>query len=160
MIPVTGVCTLDQMRGDDEQDQHLLLRMAGQARTYLSSFAWCRAVKAQYFGDGYGGVVAVFFFHIEPARADVEEWLWVLVGDLPWAYIDIESTTLPSQVLERYVEGAIRWVEYAKSGNPDDPQAPLDLPRTMENAEKLETSVAFLKQHMIPAFQQSEILAS
>jgi len=72
--------------GDDE-DTRLLIEMAQQAKDYLSSFALCGSIREAYFGDGYGGIAAIFFFHIQPMRPEVDEWLWVVVGDLPPAYL-------------------------------------------------------------------------
>ena len=52
--------------------------MAAGAEKYLRSFPWCKGIRQVYFGDGYGGVAAVFLFHIEPSREGVDEWLWVI----------------------------------------------------------------------------------
>ena len=77
-IPVKGVVSIDQMVGGDDQDTELLRVMASGAEKYIRSFPWCKDIREIYFGDGYGGVVAVFLFHIEAARMDVDEWLWVI----------------------------------------------------------------------------------
>lgn len=103
-IPVKGVMRLDQMAGRDAEDDRLLKLMASQAQTYLRSFPWCKQIREAYFGDGYGGIVAVFLFRIEPARSGVDEWLWVIFGDIPPAYLVIDTAKTPSQALESYIE--------------------------------------------------------
>jgi hypothetical protein len=50
------------MFGDDEEDIKLLQVMASDAQTYSQSFSWCKSIREAYFGDGYGGIVAIFFF--------------------------------------------------------------------------------------------------
>jgi hypothetical protein len=67
-IPVKGVVPINEMVGDDDEDMRLLRVMASGAEKYIRSFPWCKSIRKIYFGDGYGGIVAVFLFHIEPAR--------------------------------------------------------------------------------------------
>ena len=81
-MPVKGVTSLDQMVGLDDVDTKLLREMAAGAEKFIRSFAWCGNVREIYFGDGYGGVAAVFLFRIEPAERNVDEWLWVISCDV------------------------------------------------------------------------------
>ena len=69
-IPIRGVVSLSQMVGDDDEDTKLLRVMTSGAENYLRCFPWCKGIREAYFGDGYGGVVAVFLFlfRIEPSR--------------------------------------------------------------------------------------------
>ena len=81
-IPVNGVVPVDQMVGGDEEDTRLLRVMASSAENYLRCFPWCEGVRESYFGDGYGGIVAVFLFRILPAREGVPAWLWSFLAFL------------------------------------------------------------------------------
>ena len=88
--PVKGVIPIDQLFGEDAEDTRLLQAMAVQARSYIENFAWCNKAQSAYFRDGYGGIVAIFLFQIDPAHAEVDAGLWVVVGDLPsdiWCWI-------------------------------------------------------------------------
>ena len=96
-IPVKGVVPVDQMVGGDDEDTKLLRVMASGAKKYIRSFPWCKNIREIYFGDGYGGVVAVFLFHLEPTQADVDEWLWVISCDVSPAYLVTDSCKTPSQ---------------------------------------------------------------
>lgn len=98
-VPVGGVVPIDRIFGDDEQDVRLLRLMAAEAQEYIQNFSWCKSIREAYFGDGCGGVVALFFFRIEPSKPDVDEWLWVVVGDVPPAYLVIDESKTPSQAL-------------------------------------------------------------
>jgi hypothetical protein len=111
-IPVRGVIPLDQMVGGDDEDTQLLRAMASGADTYIRSFPWCKSIREAYFGDGYGGVVAVFLFHIEPAEA-VDEWLWVISCDVSPAYLVTDLCNTPSQALEGYINEILKWVQLA-----------------------------------------------
>lgn len=81
--------------------------------TFLSSF----------FGGGVGGVFAVFLFNIHPARPEISSWIWVVVGDIPSAYLPLEDCNSPDGVFKTYMRGMSKWVELARqgrSGTPDD----------------------------------------
>jgi hypothetical protein len=103
-VPVRGVASIDQMVGGDDEDTRLLQVMAAGAEKYLRSFPWCKNIREVYFGDGYGGVAAVFLFHIEPSRTGVDEWLWVVSCDVSPAYLVTDSCKTPSQALNGYVD--------------------------------------------------------
>jgi hypothetical protein len=102
-LGVKGVVPIKRMRGDDAEDTALLAQLESSALKYLSSFDWCSSVRDAYFGDGYGGIVAVFLFRIVPARPSTDEWLWVVVGDLPSAHMGTRDLKSPYEVLREYV---------------------------------------------------------
>jgi len=131
-IPVKGVVPLDQMTGRDAEDTQLLLEMAFDAQTYLRSFRWCSSIREAYFGDGYGGVAAVFLFRIEPARADVDEWLWVISCNVSPAYLVTDARKTPSQALEGYIEEVSKWVALAKEERSSKDVIPVYMPPTPE----------------------------
>jgi hypothetical protein len=158
--PVSGVIPIDQILGDDAEDTRLLRDMAFKAQNYISRFSWCLSVREAYFGDGYGGIVAVFFIHIEPSRPDVDEWLWVVVGDLPSAYLVTDNCKTPSQTLERYIDVMSEWVELAKKGLSSEDVIPVNVPATPESAEMLERRLKVLSEKIVPAFRLNEVVRS
>jgi hypothetical protein len=84
--------------GGDEQDTNLLRAMSKDAKRYISSFPWCGTVLSSYFGAGVGGIFAVFLFHIRPGRAEIDPWIWVVVGDIPPAYLPVADCQSPTEV--------------------------------------------------------------
>jgi len=144
--------------GDDEQDTALLRRMFEDAKQYISSFSWCESVLDSYFGGGVGGIFAVFFFHIRPGRAEVDPWIWIVVGDIPPAYLPLSDCESPSQVFETYVQGMSRWVEFARTGKPEAPVPPdippVNVPPTPEWAEKLSQRLHGLTLAIKPLFEE------
>jgi len=155
-IPVTGVVPIDQMVGDDDEDIRLLRIMAAGAENYVRCFRWCKKIREIYFGDGYGGSVAVFLFRIEPSRVDVDEWIWVVFGDVPPAYLVTDTSKTPSQALERYIEEVSKWVELAKEGRSSVNVVPVHVPATPENAAELENRLKILREVIVPAFREAE----
>jgi hypothetical protein len=155
-IPVKGVVPLAQMKGNDEEDIRLLRIMASGAQTYIRSFPWCKDIREVYFGDGYGGVVAVFLFHIEASRADADDWLWVISCDVSPAYLVTHSCKTPSQALEGYVDEVFKWIQLAKQGRSSKDVIPIYMPATPENATDLERRLKVLQEVIVPAFRVSE----
>jgi hypothetical protein len=155
-IPVKGVVPVDQMVGGDDEDTKLLRVMASGAEKYIRSFPWCKNIREVYFGDGYGGVVAVFLFHIEPTRADVDEWLWVISCDLSPAYLVTDSRKTPSQALEGYIEEVSKWIQLAKQGRSSKDVIPVYMPATPENAADVERRLKVLQEAIVPAFREAE----
>jgi len=157
-IPVKGVVPLDQMIGQDDDDTRLLRVMVSGAEKYLRSFPWCKSIREIYFGDGYGGIVAVFLFHIEPSQADVDEWLWVISCDVSPAYLVTDLRKTPSQALEAYIEEVSKWIQLAKQGRSSRNVIPVYMPATPENAADVERRMKVLREVIVPAFRESEIV--
>ena len=149
-IPVTGVVPLDQMAGDDEEDTALLREMAESAENCLKSFSWCLAVRDSFFGAGIGKIIAVFLFRISPARHDIDEWLWVVVGDMPPAYLVTECCKTPSEAIEAYIEEMSKWVEHARRGQESAEVIPVNVPATPEWAENLNKRLETLRATILP----------
>jgi hypothetical protein len=155
-LPVRGVVALEKMSGGDEKDKRLLQTMAQNAQGYIESYSWCKSIREIFFGNGVGGVVAVFFIRIEPSRSDVDEWLWVVVGDLPTAYLVIDDSDTPSQALESYIWEMSKWVKLAKRSRSSRRVISVNTPSTPENAEALDGRLRFLREVIVPKFRSNE----
>ena len=129
---------LEKLFGEDPEDTLLLKSMAVDAEKFLESFEWCQGIEEKYFGAGIGGVVAIFLFGIVPARQQVDEWLWVVVGDLPSAYLVTDDCEVPSEALQGYITEMRKWVRLAKAGRTSPNVIPVNVPPTPEWAKELE----------------------
>lgn len=157
-IPVKGVVPIDQMIGGDQEDTQLLRVMATGARNFIKCFPWCKSILEEYYGDGYGGIVAVFLFRIEPTRPNVDEWLWVVFGDIPPAYLVTDSCKTPSQALEGYMGEVSKWVELAREGLSSKNVIPVYVQATPENAADVARRMKFLREVIVPAFREAEAI--
>jgi hypothetical protein len=95
------------------------------------------------------GVMAVSLAHIEPASADVDEWLWVIIGDLPPAYLVVDNSPDPPCALESYIELMEEWVDKVKAGESTDDCIPVNVEPTLEWASELELRLDFLKENIL-----------
>lgn len=150
-VDMAKVVPAQRMVGEDDDETCQLRETLEEARTYLSGFGWCRGIRDEFFGLGVGGVVAVFLFCIEPA-AGVDEWLWVISGDLPSAYLVIDKAKTPSRALELYCDMMEDWAKAVRSGEDVGGVFPVSAAATAENAALLERRISFLRKEVVPMF--------
>jgi hypothetical protein len=153
-IDFNKVVPAGDLRGEDEKDTSMLRGMLSEARQFLISFHWCRSVKQAYFGFGIGGVVAVFLFGIEPAQAGVDEWLWVIVGDVPPAYLVTDDCPTPKAALDEYVIEMSRWVAAAKKNQSTKDLIPVTAPATPENVKALSGRLEFIRNKILSTISE------
>jgi hypothetical protein len=157
-VPVRCVIPLSQMTGEDEEDSQLLQAMADEAKRYLSSFKWCQGIRERFFGNGCGGIVAVFLFRIEPSSHEIDEWLWVVFGEIPPAYLVTDECRTPSEALTGYIGEMSKWVALAKEARSSVDVIPVNVPSTPENADGLAKRLTFLREIVVPTFREAEIM--
>jgi hypothetical protein len=145
-IDVSQMTAGESVTGDDSEDTQLLREMHTRASAFLADFSWCSEIRQSFFGCGIGGVVAVFLMEIAPTREDVDEWLWVIVGDLPPAYLVTEDTRNATDALEIYVELMRDWIRAVRGGLDLNQFIPVNSPPTSEVANQLETRLNTLEQ--------------
>ena len=147
-IDFDKVVSIGSMKGDEE-DTSLLRGMAAEAAEYLSSQEWCGQIEESFFGLGVGGLVAVFLFKIVPSQKGVDEYNWVIVGDLPPLYITTEEAPNPACALDSYIGAMEAWVEAAVSGNSTEGLPPVSAAPTRENGLALRGRLEFLDENIL-----------
>jgi hypothetical protein len=153
-----GLVPTSKISGDDETDTRLLCEMADDATRYITSFSWCGTVRGSYFGGGIGGIFAVFIFHIRPSRPEVDPWIWIMVGDIPPAYLPLSDSESPAEAFRTYMHGMSRWVEHARrgqTGTAEEDVPPVNVPATPEWAEELNQRLHGLTLIVKPLFEDA-----
>lgn len=158
-VDFSKICPIVEMRGEDREETLLLEEMFKCAKNYLESFDWCERISEAWFGLGVGGVVAVFLFEILPKTHDVDEWLWVIAGNFPPAYIVTDYAPNPACALKEYMREMKEWVLAVKSGRSVDELIPVNASATIENAEDLDRRIAFLTREILLPFHSSDLKA-
>jgi hypothetical protein len=138
-----------RIKGEDQEETAELKRMFEEAKRYLLSFHWCGGIDESYMGIGVGGVIGVFLFKIRPTQDDIDEWLWVIVGDVPPAYITALYASDPDEALKGYLNEMTKWAEAAKRNSSVDDLIPVNVPPTPENAKLLESRLELLKEELL-----------
>ncbi len=154
--------------GEDAEDQALLIEMIQRGQRWLAGHAWCERIAETYVGDvAVGGIVVVLLARIVPADDDVDEWLWVVVGDVPPAYLVTDDLPNPASALDTYVNLVREWVDAAAKGEDVSNLMPLQshlrpgepLRPTPENAETLRVRLDSI-QRLILDFHSDDLSGS
>jgi hypothetical protein len=152
MLPtsVSGVVPIEQMRGDDPEDLELLRADFEKARSFLLNQTWCFGLGEVYCGEGIGGIMSIFLMELDPVPTGVDQWLWVIVGDIPSAYFVIDQYQTPIDALKGYIAARRRWVELAYGGETSPDVMPVDVPANPHYAEILERRLNILEKFISP----------
>lgn len=124
-----------------------------EARKFLSFYKWVGGVKGEYIGAGFDGILYIFLFEIVPARDGVDSWLWVVVGDVPPAYITCEDAKNPYEALDAYVGAMEEWVRFARAGKSVSDIIPVNIPATTENADMLDRRLKLIDKRILPTLK-------
>lgn len=149
-IDISKLVPTKNLHGDDEEDTVLLNEMLRDAKDYVSNLSWCRSIGESFVSEvAIGGVVAVFLLRIEPASPDVDRELWVIVGDLPPAYLVTDQATDGEAALRLYIGEMRRWVDGVRNQLDLENVIPVEAPPTAENADVLETRLDYIEYHIL-----------
>ena len=147
LIPETKI------QGEDQEETQELKSMLQEAKEYIESFNWTPKISQAYMGIGLGGVIGVFLFKFAHAiKGTEDEYLWVIVGDIPSAYLVTEEAPGPVQALEIYCELMNDWAEAVTNNSSLEEVFPVKAPATKEHAEMLFSRITFIREKIIPEF--------
>jgi len=90
---------------------------------------------------------------IEPARDGIDEWVWVIVGDVPPAYITAEDAPNPACALDGYIGAMDGWVRAVLTGGSVDGLIPVNVSPSPENAKRLEARLRFLDGEILARYK-------
>jgi hypothetical protein len=112
-------------------------KMLREADRFITEFPWCCGIKRGYFGLGTADVISVFLCEIDRANPKVDEWLWVIVGDIPPAYLVTDRTKNAEDALRIYIKEMKKWVVAVRKGRSVADLIPVNTPPEHEYAEML-----------------------
>jgi hypothetical protein len=119
------------------------------ASEYLLSHSWCRGIVSSHLGWAVAGVVGVFLFEIDPANSGIDKKLWVVVGDLPSAYLVYEGNPKWRDALGGYVTEMRKWVAAVRDGTPLLDIIPVAAAPTIEHSQMLGSRLDFLATEIL-----------
>jgi hypothetical protein len=115
---------------------------------FLARFKWARRTGNTWIAESVPGVLGVFLVELEPSSEDVDRYIWVVVGDVPPAYISSALAQSPRQALQGYIEEMSAWVAAVQRGESVEGLIPVNAPATRRNAEALQSRLYFLSSRM------------
>ncbi len=142
----TNLIELSYLQDKRDSDSKELVEMCAKAEAFIRSFRWCPPIRRTLVGYGLPGVVAVVLFEFAEKIEGMDERLWVIVGDLPSAYIVVEKGDDAADALSRYCDLMTAWVISVRTDERAEDVFPVDAPRTLANANSLESRISFLRE--------------
>ena len=132
-----------------QPDDSEFIELAEEAASFLKNHKWCKEIEKQWLAADWENLLAVFFFKIVPNSADADDYVWVVVGDLPPAYIDIESSDNEIETVRVYTKLMDDWVQHVKKGQPTDDCYPINVPPENEYAEMLAIRIRLIRENIL-----------
>ena len=134
-----------------------IAKMYREALQYLTFYNWFGEISESYVGMIFEGIIGIFLFKFVPTREDVDEWVWVIVGDLPSTYLTIDECPNPGAALDGYIGAMEEWVAAAEEGRSVADLIPVNVPATPENAKKLRSRLEFLDKKILSEYYEGDL---
>jgi hypothetical protein len=135
---------------ESEEERASVIGMLDEARSFLAGFPWCGQIKGDYISDiAIGGVVAIFFFEYVPANESADDATWVIVGDIPSAYISTDEAPNAACALDGYIGAMTEWVDTVRKGGDTGKLIPVECAPTPANAEALAKRLTLLDEEVL-----------
>jgi hypothetical protein len=132
----------------DSQITEDLTEFINEARVYLLSQSWCLEVEDGWLAEEWEGILSVFLFKIKPKKIDVYDYVWIIVGDIPPAYIDIESAKTSSEALYAYCFIMKDWAEKVIAGKSIKDCFPINVEASEKHANMLLSRIGFIESNL------------
>jgi hypothetical protein len=125
--------------------------LAAEAEAFIANQRWCQKVIAVRLAWACAGVLGVFQVDLSPSEPGVDSTLWVVVGDLPPAYLVLDESPTWREALRGYIAEMSRWVHAVRHGLPLDDVIPVAAEPSAEHADMLAGRLAFIETEIIEA---------
>ena len=124
--------------------------LATRARRFVESFAWCERVTDCVLGFAIAGVLGVFRIDLIPTpERGADPNVWVVLGDLPPAYLAFDEGDTWQDALRGYVEEMQQWVDAVRAGESLEDVIPVNVSATREHADMLATRLQFISERLV-----------
>jgi hypothetical protein len=141
---VNHVCPVESYEAEDCRD------LVSAVHGYLATFAWAKPTGRIWVGECIPAVIGIFLVELEPSESDIDHFTWVIVGDLPPAYLSPVYAKSPREALNGYIAEMSAWVEAIERNQPTDALIPVNAAPTIENASSLKSRLNFLGREILP----------
>lgn len=120
-----------------------------EAETYLSGFKWCEQIKNSELFYSLGKVLCIFLFEIVNTQSDDDNFVWVIVGDVPPMYLDTHGPRSVKEVLEYYVDLALDWSDRVLADKSVEDCYPFEIEVSHELAQMLMSRATFIENDLL-----------
>jgi hypothetical protein len=131
--------------GDSDYDTELILSMKNEAVEFICNQSWGRMPDQCYFACGVGEIYSIWLFDYDIPVSNEYKTLWVIVGDIPPAYMVPDEISNCEDVLRCYVRLMRDWVKSVLNGDSLLDCVPVNAVPNVENAKLLSSRLDFLE---------------
>jgi hypothetical protein len=134
----------------DIKETQAFLTLYEKAKEYLESFSWCKSIINCWFDKDFCiyDKIGVFLFEIDPMNEDIDDYIWIIVGDLPSVYLD-KSVLTPNDALINYCDLMEDWANCILNDSDISECYPVLAEPTKKNAELLINRIQFIRREII-----------
>ena len=152
LVDISKLTSIDSIPGEDATETQDLLNLFHESEKFLKSFGWVEKIQSAYFGLGVSKIVGVFLYEIVPQRSGVDNVLWVVVGEIPPAYLVTDDAPSAPRALGAYIREMRRWVSAVRSGEKVSDLIPVNAPPTLANANDLDGRLNFIERNILSTY--------
>ncbi len=134
---------INSLSSDNTEDE-AIITLEKEAKEYLLSHNWCDEILDGWLAVSFEDILCIFLYHIRSSNINVDEYVWMVVGDIPPAYIDIESADNAKNVLKEYVDLMSDWVSCVENGDSIDECYPVEVEPSKKCAKMLKDRLNFI----------------
>ena len=116
---------------------------------FMGTLSWLKRPVAVWSGMQIDGVLSVFLVETEVRSPKADRHVWIVVGDVPPAYLVTDDAPNAICALDGYVLCMRDWVEAVRAGRSVDDLIPVNAPPTTEYADMLAKRLAFIEKEII-----------
>lgn len=143
------------------REREWLENAAQTAKQFLMSHKWCTGLQDLRAECFVAPIFALFGAHVT-MDSDRCEGVWVLIGDLPPAYLDRVTSPTARDAFENYLAELEAWVEAARKGLPINDIMPVchansakPIPPTSENTDLVVRRISLIRELILPNFDEA-----
>lgn len=150
-FPIDYLISEHKLANECGDDAPVLLKMVARAKDYIAQFHWSPNITEAFVGYALDWIVAAVLIKFEKAieSGQADEQLWVIVGDLPSAYLVVDSARDGREALERYCELMTEWITAVEEKQNLDDVFPVDAIPSPKNVEALKSRIRFIRSELI-----------
>jgi hypothetical protein len=125
-----------------------------EARGFVLGHRWVRSFRSVYVALDIESVLSIFLFCLDDRDQGVDPYLWVLVGDIPPAYISAAVAADAVEALDAYVGAMQEWVRAVREGRDVNGLIPVNTVASRQAADSLETRLNFIDKYIFKELRQ------
>lgn len=149
--PMMEYLKFERWRAVDDEDLEnceSIEEFSERALSVIKSYHRIKSLEEIFIGDMHPGIIGICLFKIINTM-DVEEWVWVVVGDIPTALFSTSAGVNPGQILDVYLGEMAEWCDAVHEGRSVEDLIPVNVEPTKEWADELYSRLEFIGERIL-----------